>query len=147
MVFFRNFVVITAIYSIVSSKQAKTDVLKHNLIKVLALIYINLSTFFISSHFCLTLSYHERNPHSYMRYLLYHQSQYCDQTVNWEFAGVENFSSIQPVRPEKRWIVTRTFIIAILNLVVCVLILIGSVIALSKEILRTFLFCNLKHSL
>lgn len=76
----------------------------------------------------------ESVAYAHVRYLLYYQSHHCDQTVNWKYLGVQNFTSLQPDRPEQRWLVTRTFIFSSLNLLLNSVLIISCILAFGESI-------------
>lgn len=135
MTFARTVVVSSVIYLIVmwNILQNFLSITKW-LYQIIAFAYIAFSIVAILSYNCILTSYYERYELTYMRYLIYYQSHHCNQTVDWRILGVENFSWIQPKRPINRIAVERTFVIAILYLVMNCLLLICCFIALCKLI-------------
>lgn len=95
-------------------------------------MYIAFAIAVIIAYNCFLTSFFERYEFNYMRYLIYYQSHHCDQKVHWELLGVENFTWIQPQRPLQRDAVERTFIFAILYLVMNSLLIVASLIAFCK---------------
>lgn len=67
---------------------------------------------------------------------MYHQSQHCDQHVNWNILELgpeaDNIKIVQPDRPLIRSAILRTFIFAIIYIVVNILLAVASVIAIRK---------------
>jgi hypothetical protein len=67
-----------------------------------------------------------------MRYLVYHQSQHCDQFVNWRILEVDDHSAVQPIRPTRRTAVQKTFAISIISVILGILLIVASVQVLSE---------------
>lgn len=74
-----------------------------------------------------------QSPQGYMFHLLYYRSHHCDPFVDWSLMGIENVSSlVEPEMPHEIRTVTRTFWIAVVQVIFNGLLVITAAIMLGK---------------
>lgn len=74
-----------------------------------------------------------QSPQGYMFHLLYYRSHRCDAFVDWSLMGIENATSfVQPEMPHEISSVTRTFWIAVVQVIINCLLVITSACMLGK---------------
>lgn len=88
-----------------------------------------LSTFSILAYNCYFHDIFTESPVGYMFHLLYYRSHHCDSFVDWTLLGIENMTSlVEPQMSHETEMVTRTFWIAVIQLIFsCLLIVTTSV--------------------
>lgn len=102
-----------------------------------------LSMFSLLAYNCHFHEVFTQAPQGYMFHLLYYRSHHCDEFVDWSILGVENVTSlIEPQMPAETNSVTRTFWIAIVNIVLYGLLVITSVLMLGKFTLCCAILTN-----
>lgn len=80
-----------------------------------------------------------QSPAGYMFHLFYYRSHHCDAFVDWTVFGIENVSLlVEPEMPLETHSVTRTFWIAVVQMIFNTLLIITSANMLS----RYFRFLN-----
>lgn len=74
-----------------------------------------------------------QSPGGYMFYLMYFRSHHCDAFVDWSIVA-ENFTALEvlPLMPHETEAVSRTFTIAVIQLVVNLLMVVFSVLMLGE---------------
>lgn len=69
-----------------------------------------------------------------MFHLIYYRSHHCDSSVDWSLLGVENISTlIAPEMPSGIESVTRTFWVAVIQLIFNILLVLTSLTMLGKK--------------
>lgn len=118
--------------------------IKRFVIKVVGICMVILSVFSLFAYNCYFHDIFTQAPGGYMFFLFYYRSHHCDAGVNWSALGVVNVSSLnEPQMPDEITSVTRTFWIAVIQLIFNILLIIVSINMLGKVQLFFGYFYNI----
>lgn len=77
-----------------------------------------LSTFSILAYNCVFHETFTLSPVGFMFHLFYYRSHHCDGSVDWSLLQIENLTSlVEPKMPHEIEPVTRTFYVAVIQLI------------------------------
>ena len=90
-----------------------------------------LATLSIVAYNCHFIDFFEDSPVGYMFHIMYFRSHHCESAIDWTVLGVENIA-VKPEMPTETMLVTRTFYIAVIQVIFSSLLIITSLIMMSE---------------
>jgi hypothetical protein len=133
MAFSRKVVILTSLYSVVSTLLVLGESIilqAYDSLQTQAVIFIVLSMLSILSYRCVIESAYTLTPSAYMMHLQYFKSHHCESDViNWRYFGIENADDVKMIKSETSAVVQQTFIISVLYLIFnCGLLMSGMIV-------------------